>query len=111
MFHYISPNLFYSKCDVYILPSRFEGFSNSLVEALSFGMPAIVSDCPSANREVIIKNFNGIFFNNLDHEDLAEKITYMKDNYNKFNKSDIIADTFKRFSIKTISEKYKNLTQ
>ncbi len=111
LYGHISPNLFYSKCDVYILPSRFEGFSNSLVEALSFGMPAIVSDCPSANREVIIKNFNGIFFNNLDHEDLAEKITYMKDNYNKFNKSDIIADTFKRFSIETISEKYKNLTQ
>jgi Glycosyltransferase len=56
LYGHVSPNFFYSKCDVYILPSRFEGFSNSLVEALSFGMPAIVSDCPSANREVIVEN-------------------------------------------------------
>ncbi len=106
---HIEPNFFYSKCHAYILPSRFEGFSNSLIEALSYGMPVIVSDCPSANREVVIEDFNGIFFNNLDYEHLANKIQFMKENYNKFNKSDIIADTFKRFSIEKISEKYREL--
>ncbi len=109
LYGHVSPSFFYSECDIYILPSRFEGFSNSLVEALGFGMPVIVSDCPSANREVIIENFNGVFFKNFDHQDLAKKIMYMYDNYNKFNKSDIIADTSKRFSINRISEEYKNL--
>jgi len=109
LYGHISPSFFYSKCDVYILPSRFEGFSNSLVEALGFGMPAIVSDCPSANREVIKEKFNGVFFENLNSSDLAQKIELMTIQYKKFSKDDIIADTLKRFSISKVSSKYLSL--
>ena len=103
------PALFYKNADAYILPSRFEGFSNSLIEALSFGLPCIVSDCPSANREVIKENFNGIFFDNLDSEDLASKIENCYESLESFDKKNIQVDLFDRFSIENISNKYMKL--
>lgn len=104
-----NPAKFYENSDAYILPSRFEGFSNSLIEALSFGLPCIVSDCPSANREVIRENYNGLFFNNLDSKDLAFKISDCYLGIDKFNKKSIKNDVFKRFSIEKISDQYMKL--
>jgi len=43
-----------SDCLIYLLPSRFEGFPNSLTEAMSFGIPSLVSDCPSAIRDITL---------------------------------------------------------
>ena len=109
LYGHIPPDAFYQQSDVYVLPSRFEGFSNSLIEALSFGLPVIVSDCPSANREVVTQNLNGIFFKNLDHEDLLKNICYMLDHYKRFNKDDIIRDTQERFSLTSVTKIYKGL--
>jgi len=105
----VEPAKFYEKCNVYILPSRFEGFSNSLIEALSFGLPAILADCPSANKEVVNENFNGVFFLNEDHIDLSKKISYMTKNHAQFNKALIKEDIKNRFSINAIASIYKNL--
>ena len=109
VYGHISPHTLYLQSDVYILPSRFEGFSNSLIEALSYGLPAIVSDCPSANREVIRQGFNGVFFENLSSQDLLKNILYMLDNYENFNKHDIQHDTYKRFSLGSSANAYQNL--
>ncbi len=105
----VKPENFYNDSNVYLLPSRFEGFSNSLIEALSFGLPAIVADCPSANREVISDNFNGVFFSNENSKDLANKIKYMEENHAQFKKELIIEDVIRRFSINVIASLYKKL--
>ena len=109
VYGHISPHTLYLQSDVYILPSRFEGFSNSLIEALSYGLPAIVSDCPSANREVITQGFNGVFFKNLSSADLLKNILYMLENYQEFNKNNIQLDTYERFSLGSICKVYQNL--
>lgn len=109
VYGHISPNTLYLQSDVYILPSRFEGFSNSLIEALSYGLPAIVSDCPSANREVIIQGFNGVFFKNLSSADLLKNTLYMIENYQDFNKNNIQLDTYERFSLGSSAKVYQNL--
>jgi len=105
----VTPNSFYQEADVYILPSRFEGFSNSLIEALSFGLPSIVSDGPGANKEVIIENLNGILFKNLDAKDLKKKINFMHQNYTSFSAQQIQHDANTRFSINKISSQYKEM--
>ncbi len=45
------PLPWYQAADIYVLPSDFEGLSNSLVEALSCGLP-VVSTCVSGSEDV-----------------------------------------------------------
>ncbi len=44
--------------DVFCLASSFEGMSNSIMEAISYGRPVIASDIPP-NRELVISNETG----------------------------------------------------
>lgn len=39
--------------DVFVLPSRAEGFPNALLEALCLGRAAVAADCPSGPRELL----------------------------------------------------------
>ncbi len=47
--------------DVFVLGSDFEGMSNSLMEAMSLGLPCIASDIPP-NRELITDGETGLLF-------------------------------------------------
>ena len=51
---YVSnPHSIVSKCDVFVLPSLFEGLSNALLEAMACGLAIISTDCGSGSREVL----------------------------------------------------------
>lgn len=42
-----------AKCDVFVLPSMYEGFSNALIEALACGLPCLATDFKSSSREIL----------------------------------------------------------
>ncbi|MCR5368474.1 glycosyltransferase [Eubacterium sp.] len=53
-------NVVLSEADVYIMPSRYEGFPNSLCEAMAAGKACIAFECHKGISELIKNNENGI---------------------------------------------------
>lgn len=60
--------------DALILCSSFEGFSMSICEALSYGIPCIGSDCQTGMRDLIKPDQNGLLFPVGDVSALAEQM-------------------------------------
>ena len=111
-FHgFINPKKLFNQANFYVLPSRFEGFSNSLIEALSHGIPCIASNGPGASSEVIKEGLNGFLFENEDHIDLAKKIDLILSEIDSFLPEIIFNDAYQRFNINSIALKYKALLE
>ncbi len=68
----------YKKYDLYILSSKFEGYPNTLLEAVSCRIPSISSDCEYGPNEIIKNNKNGLIFKKENSDDLAKKILIFK---------------------------------
>lgn len=68
-----SPDEYYRTATVFILPSRVEGMSNSLLEAQSWGLPCVVSDIPG-NTAVVTDGRNGLVVPTGDAAALAAAI-------------------------------------
>ena len=48
-----NPFAIMSMCDVYVMPSLLEGYSNSLCEAVICGLPCVATDFRSSAREIL----------------------------------------------------------
>jgi glycosyltransferase involved in cell wall biosynthesis len=60
---------------LFVLPSRWEGFGNVVVEALAAGTPVVSTDCPGAPRALLRDGELGHVVPVDDSEALAEAIT------------------------------------
>jgi glycosyltransferase involved in cell wall biosynthesis len=69
----------YQNASIFVFPSHYEGLPTVLLEAMSSGLPVVVTDIP-AHRDVIKNWKNGIFVKRNSPEDIAEKITYLLEN-------------------------------
>ena len=72
-----------SWADVYVMPSRHEGFPNSLCEAMSAGKCCIATLCHSGIKEIIEDGKNGLIAKEVSVEALAERISFIMENTNK----------------------------
>lgn len=67
-----------AKSKMYVLTSDFEGIPNSLIEAMSLGLPCISTDCrPGGARLLIQDNINGFIVPQGDYQKIAEKMNWL----------------------------------
>lgn len=64
----------YQAADIFVLSSRFEGLPTVLLEAMSFGLPVIATDCPHGPKEILGCNEYGDLVNPDDVEALANGV-------------------------------------
>ncbi|MDR5759818.1 glycosyltransferase family 4 protein [Caballeronia sp. LZ035] len=65
----------YQRADLYVLTSRFEGFSMTLVEAMAAGVAAVSYDCDCGPRDIIRHEDNGLLVHPVgDTEALARAL-------------------------------------
>ncbi len=67
---------FLAAADLFVMPSRSEGCSNALVEALGAGLPCIATNVGSAS-ELLGDHPAGLLVRRNDCEDLAEKLKWV----------------------------------
>ena len=61
------------ECDIYLSTSLFEGLSNSLMEAMVFGLPIVATDVGD-NRYLINEGYNGYLVRCKDINGIADKL-------------------------------------
>lgn len=102
---------FYKSSSIYALSSRFEGLGMVLMEAQSFGLPAVSFDCEFGPREIIDNEKSGFLCKTEDIEDLAlklEKIMVLsKEEYNNMVTS--AKNSAEKFSLEQIMHKWERI--
>lgn len=68
--------------DIFVIPSKYEGLSNSLIEAMSYGLPIVFSNIPSFTS--FLKNddgtYAGVLVENNDSIELSDKVNLLINN-------------------------------
>lgn len=99
---------FLKGADVFVIPSRYEGFGISAVEALACGIPCVASDIPGLNEVVNDKKLGELFvMGNAD--DLAEKLMQVIDSFPDYNPIQIRENAIKRFSIEAMAKQLESV--
>lgn len=100
------------EADLFVLPSRAEGLSNALLEAMSCGLPVVVSAIPG-NVDVIEHEQNGLRFTVDDPDSLAQNLATLLTNANQRKRLGCQArQTVEcRYSLSAVADQYIDLYQ
>lgn len=77
----LNPVDYLSAIDIFVLPSRYEGMSYSLLEAMSIGLPVIVSSV-TGNQELVQSGVNGLVIPPDSPNELAKALEALISNKN-----------------------------
>lgn len=94
---------FLKTADVFCIPSRYEGFGISAVEAMATGLPCVASNIIGLN-EVVNDNCLGRLFESENEEDLANQLEYVITHLKEYDAKIISDNVRRRFSITHMCE-------
>ena len=101
------PAVYYKQADIFVLTSRWEGFPNVLVEALSYGIPVVATDSLGASREIVEPILPQ---NVVEVADIAQIANRIYQTLNEFPDSSVLIQSVNdRFELSVIAEQYLTL--
>ena len=95
--HDENPYKWMKYCDCFVMPSRYEGLPNSLIEAMYIGKPVVATRCIPVVDRIVKEGYNGFIIDPEDVAAMAQKMeealslkgfemTYMPTPPNEFRK-------------------------
>ncbi|KNY26573.1 glycosyltransferase family 4 protein [Pseudobacteroides cellulosolvens] len=96
--------------DIFCIPSRYEGFGISAVEAMSVGIPCVASNVVGLN-EVVNDEILGRVFEAGNDTELAKQLIYVIEHYDEYVPEAIRDNVLKRFSIQKMVSKLIEIYQ
>jgi GalNAc-alpha-(1->4)-GalNAc-alpha-(1->3)-diNAcBac-PP-undecaprenol alpha-1,4-N-acetyl-D-galactosaminyltransferase len=106
------PEAWMARCALFVLPSRYEGFPNALLEAMAMSCPVIAVDCDSGPREIIRDGENGLLVPVEDSGALARAMDrLMEDAALRERLSANAFEVRERFAKETIVRQWRDLIE
>ena len=107
---WFDPYKYYSKADLFVLSSLWEGLPTVLIEALSCNCKIVSTDCPHGPSEILEGGKHGLLCNPNSPEDLADKISIQLNSECEHSSlSSTLVNRAKTFNTETSLNKYIDL--
>jgi glycosyltransferase involved in cell wall biosynthesis len=101
---------FYLKSDLFINSSHFEGFPNSVVEAINFNLPVICSNSGGGIKDILLNGKAGTLFDPNNYLDLANKINlFKKDPFLFYRKAKLAKKNIRKFTLRNNLNSYNKI--
>ena len=101
---------FYNISEIFVLPSRDEGFGMVLLEAMEFSLPVVSYSCKAGPGEIVIDGENGYLVEPENVEMFAQKLELlMKDEELRRRMGRCARESVKRFGREQILDEWEGL--
>ena len=90
------------RADLFVSSSRYEGFSNAMLEAMALGVPVVATDCPGATRDLVRDGETGFLAAAIDADAIgAAMLRAMEDDASAMGRRgrDHVAGNFEKTAI------------